>query len=115
MAERCGAEANPRLDRVRDPEPAENGLERCPPLLDRRRDERDLLGRGASADQRDQFLADELERATGTGTLEEPDPGIELGRRRRRLLEESPLEVRESGMCVFGRPGRQLLDSPVRE
>ena len=115
MAERRRAEANPRLDRVRDAEPAENGLERCAPLLDRRRDQRDLLGRRAAADQRDQLLADELERPAGTGAFEEAERGIEVGRRRRRLLEEGALEVREGRMRVLGRPGRQLLDATVRE
>ena len=115
MAERRRAEAHARLDRIRDSEPTEHGLERRPPLLDGWCDERDLLRRRAAAEQRDEFLADELECAAGTGALEEAHSGVEVGRRRWGLLEERAFQVRECGMGVVAPTGRQLLDAAVGE
>ena len=51
VPERRRAEPRARLDRVRHAERAEHRLERRAPAVERRRDERDLLGRRAAADQ----------------------------------------------------------------
>jgi hypothetical protein len=104
-----------RPDRIRDPEAAQHGLDRGAPRIEGGRDQRDLLGCGAPANEREELLADELERAAGSCALEEADGGVELGRRRRRLLEERPLEMRERRVLVLGRPRRELLDAPGGE
>jgi len=109
------AEPHPGLDGVGNPEPAQHRLEGRAPLLDGRRDERDLLRRDTAANQGDQLLAHELERPACTGALEEPHCLVELGRWRRRLVEERSLEVGECWMRVLGRARLELLDAAVRE
>src|SRR5581483_6599847 len=115
MPERCRAEARTRLEGVRDAEAAEHRLERRPPFGERRRHERDPLRRDAAADEGDELVRDELERAAAPGSLEEADGSVELRGRRRGLLEERPLEVRERRVRVLAGTRRKLLDAPVRE
>ena len=83
MPERSRAEPRAGRDRVRDADAAEHRLERSTPAVERRRDERDLLGRCAGADQVQQLLTDELEHAADAGALEEANRRIELRRGRR--------------------------------
>ena len=115
VPERRRREAQPRLDRERDAERRERRLERCPPALDRRDDDRDRLGRRAVAQQTEQLVADELDRAPGPGALEEADGAAD----RRRLggggLEERALEVRERRRRVLRRAGGELLDAAAGE
>ena len=76
------AEAERRVDGVRDAERAKRSLDRAPPALERRDDDADLRGRGTATQKRKHLLADELERASGPGTLEEADGAFD----RRRLI-----------------------------
>ena len=115
LAERRSVEPEAPFDRVGDAERAECGLDRAPVALQRGDDERDLLGRGAGAEQREQLLGHELERASRAGALEEAHRTLERRRVRVRLGEERPLEVRERRPRerVVGR--RQLLDPAAGE
>ena len=110
VPDRGRPEPHARLDGVRDIERAEHSLERPAPGVDRRRDERDLLGADTRTDQLEQLLADELERPTRTRAFEEPHGRVELRRRRWRLVEEHALEMRECRVLVLARARRQLLD-----
>ena len=96
-----------RLDRVRHPERAEHRLERRAPALERRRDQRDPLGRRAAADELEQLLADQLERAARAGAFEEADGAVELGAATPALDEQRALEMRERRMRVLGRARRR--------
>ena len=78
VPERRRAEARARLDGVGHAECPEHRLERRAPAVERRRDERDLLGRCAAADQLEQLVADELQRAAGARALEEANGAVEL-------------------------------------
>ena len=108
---RRGLEAGRRLDGVRDAERAEGGLERRLEAVDRRADDADPLGRRAAADQLEDLVADELERAARAGALEEADRALDRRRGRRRVGEERPLDVRDRGMGDVVEGGRQLLDA----
>ena len=77
VPERRRPEPRTRLDRVRHAERAEHRLERRAPAVERRCDERDLLGRRAAADQLEQLFADQLERAAGACALEEAHGAVE--------------------------------------
>ena len=116
VPERGLRDAWPLLERVRDTERAEDGLERRAPALERIADDRDRVGRGAAADQLEELLGHELERAARARSLEEADRPLEVRRLVARLLEERALEVRERGRVGAGAGGgRQLLDPPVGE
>ena len=80
---------------VGDAEPAEHRLERRAPAVERRRDQRDLLGRRARRGSARSSSADELEGPARAGAFEEADGGIELRRAVRRLSEERALEMGE--------------------
>ena len=60
VAERRRGQPHAAVDRVRDAGGSEHRLERRAPALDRRDDERDLLGRGAVAQERQHLVRDEL-------------------------------------------------------
>ena len=70
------------LESVGSAEAAENGFERSPVAVDRRKDGRDLLGIASVAEQVEQFLADELERAPRTRAFEKTDGASGRGQRR---------------------------------
>ena len=72
--------------------------------------------RRPGAEQVEDLLADELERAARAGRLEEANRPVErrrIGRRPGR--EERPLEMRERAAPAPQSAGRQLVDPPVRE
>ena len=77
MAEGRGAERNSPLERDRDAEPRERGLERNAHRVERRADDRDLLGRGSATDRGERLLCHELERPARAGTLEKADRAVE--------------------------------------
>ncbi len=78
-------------------------------------DDPDPLRRRSRAQQREQLLADELERAARTGALEEADRAVARDRRRRLVAEQRALEMRERGMRELGPARRQLVDVTRRE
>ena len=61
------------------------------------------------------LVGDQLERGAGAGALEEADRALGRRRRRRRVLEQRPLEVGERRVRVVGVARRQLLDPPGGE
>src|SRR5688572_30226632 len=77
LAERGLADPDPPFDRVRHAERAERGLELCPHPVDAGTDDEDLFGRRAAADELQDLVGDELERAPRTGSLEETDRAVE--------------------------------------
>ena len=103
MAERRPSEAPARLERIGNAEAAEDRFERRPVALRRRDDERDLLRRNAVTQQVEQFLADELERASRACAFEKTDGASCRGERRGGLLEQRSLEMYK------GRPGGGLI------
>ena len=114
MPERCVGEAHRGLDRVRDAEGPEHGLERRAPALHGRDEERDGLGRRSGAENAEELVRDELDRAA------EPCAGKEAHgaadrRRHRDGLEEGALEPGERRRGVLVRPRGQLLDLTGRE
>ena len=102
------------FDRVRDAERAECGLEGRSIALDPRTDERDLLGRRARADQRQQLLGHTLERPTAPGAFEEAKRAVDLWCFARHSREQTSLQVRERRRAYLG-SRRQLFDSRPRE
>jgi hypothetical protein len=98
------AESRPALDGVRNAERPERRLERRAQALERRHDHRDRLRRDAVADQAQDLLADELERAPRAGSLEPADGAFQLRRLGNgRVREERPLEMGEGGRPELGR------------
>src|SRR5207253_11387658 len=77
VAERRLCKPAPLFELVRDAERAEHGLERRAPALERRADDADAFGRRARANEREQLLADHLERAARAGTLEKANGAVE--------------------------------------
>ena len=73
------------------------------------------LGSGAGRAQLEDLVGDELERRARAGALEEADRALAVGRRRRDVLEQRPLEVRQRRMRVLRVPRRQLLEPPAGE
>src|SRR5439155_3744894 len=115
LAERGLADPQPALDRERDAERAEGGLERRPEAVEVRADEEDPLRRGPAAHELEDLLGDELERPARARALEEANRALD-GRALGRLLrEEVPLEVGERGRCDLPVAGWKLLDAAVRE
>src|SRR6185437_9282543 len=115
LPERRLPQPQPALERVRDAERRERRVERRAPALERGADDRDLLGGRAVAEQREDLVRDQLERAADAGPFEEAQRTVELGRALGlRVLEQVTLEVRQHRRTRL-RPGRQLLDAAVRE
>ena len=114
LPERGRGEPWPRLDGDRDAERAERRLERRPRTVERRADDRDLLGPGAVPYELEHGLGDELEGGPATGTLEEANRAVERGRRR-VVVEEVALEVGEPGRKVGLGARRELDDVAFRE
>ena len=115
MTERRLREPHLAVDRVRNAERAERGLERRAPALDARADDPDRLRRRPGAQQREQLLADQLQRAARTRALEEADGAVERNRRRRLVAEQRTLEVRDRRVRRLAGARRQLLDAPGRK
>ena len=115
LAERRLAEPHPALDRVRNAESDERGVERRAPAVDRRADDGDLLGRRARAQEREHLVGEQLERPAQACALEEPERAVQPRRRRdppvpvRGLAEEPALEVSQHRRAR-GRVRRELLD-----
>ena len=72
---RAARATRPRTGRRAPPSTVSSGARQ---RVERRRDERDLLGGGAGAEQLEQLVADELERAARAGALEEAHGAVEL-------------------------------------
>ena len=83
------------LDRERDPERDENGVEHRPPAIHRVADDADPLRGGSVPEQLEHLCGDELRCAACTGALEEPERAVERRRRRWSIGEQLPLEVDE--------------------
>ena len=114
--ERRLREAELAVDRIRDAERAEHGLERrCGQRSYPGHDDPDLLGCHAAACEREHLLADELERAATPGSLEEADDPVEARRVARLVGEQRPLEVRERRRRDGRVAWRELLDRRARE
>jgi hypothetical protein len=103
-------EPRPLLDRVRDSERAEHGLERRTPALDRLADDADPLRRRARADERDDLGGDELRSAAHARALEEVHRAVERDLRRGRVGKELALDSCQGGCHRKVGRGRQLLD-----
>src|SRR5581483_7839273 len=93
VPERRRGETHAPFDRERDLEGREHRLDGYPPALERRDDERDLLGRDAAAEQCEHLVADELERGARAGAFEEAERAVERRRLRRPRLEQGSFEV----------------------
>ena len=104
-----------RVEPVRNAERSERCLERRPDALHRRADDQDLLGRRAGPEELEDLVGDELEGCAGAGPLEETDRALGGRRRRRHVLEQRTLEMRERRMRVLGVARRQLLDPARRQ
>ena len=115
LAERRLVDANLAVDRVRDAERAERGLERCANAVDARADDADLLRRRPAAEEREQLLADELERAARAGALEEPNGAVDRNVTVRLVGEERALEMRECGRRDVAVARFELLDVARRD
>ena len=100
------------VERVGNAERTEGRLQGRAQALDRRADDQDLLRRRAGAEELEDLVGDQLERGAGAGALEQADRALGRRRRRRRILEQSPLEVGEGRVRVVGVARRQLLDPP---
>ncbi len=68
-------------------------------------------GGRAAADQLEDLLADELQRAARAGALEEANRALDRRRGRRRVGEQRPLDVRDRRMSDVVERGRELLDA----
>ena len=110
LAERRLRDPHLAVDRVRDAELAEHGVEHAAHAVDAGHDDADLLRRRARADEREQLLADELERPAAAGALEEVDRAVERRRLAGLVLEERALEMRERRRGDRAVARRQLLD-----
>ena len=95
LPERRLAEAQAALERVRDAERREGRVERRAPAFERGADDRDLVGLGAGAQQREQLLGDELQGPAQARALEEADRPVELGARSACSPKERALQMRE--------------------
>ena len=115
LAERRLRQARRRVDRIRDPEGRERRRERRAPALLRRDDDADLVGRDPVAEQLEDRLAHELERATGSGPLEEPDRSLQRRRVALRAAEQAALEVGEGGVRDLGVARTELRERAVGE
>jgi len=115
VAERCLHEPHLAVDGVRNAKRAEHGLDRASEPLVAGHHHADPLRRRPRADECEQLLPDELERAAAAGALEEADRTVN-GRRIPRLVgEKGALEVRERRGRHRGIARRQLLDQARSE
>ena len=115
MTERRLREPHLAVDRVRDTEGGERGLQRRAAALDARADDPDRLRRNPRAQQREQLLADQLERAAGARAFEEADGAVQRHGRRRLVAEQRALEMRDRRVRSLAGARRQLLDASVGE
>ena len=76
-------------------------------------DDADALRRRAGAEQREELLADELERAARPRALEEADGAVERPRVAARVGEQRALEMGERRVRQPLLARRQLLDAPA--
>src|SRR5262249_44113852 len=88
LAERGLADPDPALDRIRNLERRQRGLELGALTVDARADEQDLLRLRAGPDQLQRLVGDQLERPARAGAFEEADRALELGRRRGPIVEQ---------------------------
>src|SRR5205085_10521009 len=88
LPERRLAEPQPALDRERHAERRERRVERGAPAVERRADDRDLVRRRAVAQQAEDLVREELERAANARALEEAQRAVQLRRRCRLSAEE---------------------------
>ena len=118
----CASRTSPS-SAIRHAERAERRLERRAPAVDAREDDADALRRDAAAQQREQLLADELERAARAGTFEEANRAVYRHRLRRHVGEQRSLEMRERRLRGFAhrapaaprcRPASRERSSAVR-
>ncbi len=109
------AETNAPLERVRDAQPAECRLERRADAVECRADEHDLLRRDPRAQQVEQLLGDELERAALPCAFEEADRALELRAGVGPLREEMAFEMGQRGRRDLAVAWRELLDPPRGE
>src|SRR5918994_604627 len=102
------------IDRVGDTESPERGLDRAPPALERRHDDADFSRRGSGAEELENLLADELERASRTRAIEEADGTLDPRGRVDPAAEERPLEVGGRRGRHIGVAWTQLLERAAR-
>ena len=96
LAERRLREAHLAVDRIRDAERPERRLERSAQARSTLGQMTPIaLGRRAGAQEREQLLADELERTARAGGLEEADRAVDRDGLVRLVGEERALEMRE--------------------
>src|SRR5205823_3195637 len=107
-AEGRPVEPQPALEAEGNAERAEPRLDRRPPAVGRRADDRDLVERGPGAGKGQDLGADELERAARAGALEEADGALERRRLERRVAEERALEMEERRRAPGGRRAEDL-------
>ena len=113
MAVRRPVEPRVALECIRNAERPERSLERRLPALERGADDADLLGCHAGADQRKQFLADELECAALARAFEKPNRPVDRRCGRTRLGEESALEMRKRRLHDLVEGRLELLDATI--
>ena len=102
------------FDREGDAERAERRLERRPGALERRADDRDLLGCEAVPDEIEDRLGEQFEGRAAPRTLEKANGAAE-GRDRGAVVEQMALEMREARRQIRLRAWRQLDDRAARE
>ena len=108
------AQAQPAFDRVGDAEPGERRLERPPPALQRRRDDRDRGRIRPATHELENLVAHELQHAARPGSLEEAHRALH-GRRLSGSIREQPaLDVGDRTSRKGVRGGRELLDPSRR-
>src|SRR5581483_6441284 len=103
------------VERVRDAERPEHGVERGAPAVRARADDADRLGGRPGAEQPGQLVAHELERTACAGALEESNGAVDGDRGRRRVVEEPALEMCERRVRSLAPSRRQLLDARSRK
>ena len=107
-AEGRAPERNPALVRVRDAQRSESRLEGRADAVEGRDDDGDLVSGHSAPDQRQDFLARELERGACTGGLEETHRALDRGRVGAPFLEERALEVGKRGARIPLLRGKRL-------
>src|SRR5207248_3060176 len=115
VAERRLREPDLAVDGVRNAERPERSLERRTPTLDARTDDPDALSGRARAQEVEQLLADELERAARTRAFEETHRAVDRLRRGRSVVEEPAFDVRDGGLRGVSPARGKLVDASARE
>ena len=108
-AERRTSQSDPPLERVRDPQLGEGGLERYPRALERGGDDRNLLGGRPAPNQREDLVADEFQRRPGSRRLEKAHRPFERRGLPPAVLKQRSLEMRQRRRFVPALRG-ELLD-----